>query len=43
MKKIRPIFHQIKQTFQTFQIEDKSESLTSYLEKQLVGNELSER
>ena len=36
-------FSSNKTDFSDFQIEDKSESLTSYLEKQLVGNELSER
>lgn len=35
-------FSSDKTDFSDFQIEDKSESLTSYLEKQLVGNELSE-
>ena len=34
-------FSSNKTDFSDFQIEDKSESLTSYLEKQLVGNELS--
>ena len=34
-------FSSNKTDFSDFQIEDKSESLTSYLEKQLVGSELS--
>ena len=34
-------FSSNKTDFSDFQIEDKSESLTSYLEKQLVGNDLS--
>ena len=34
-------FSSNKTDFSDFQIEDNSESLTSYLEKQLVGNELS--
>ena len=36
-------FSSNKTDFSDFQIEDKSESLTSYLEKQLVGIELSKR